>query len=131
MDPAPPPAGAGGVGEGVAVRDGAIAAVGDVQGAARAVDADAQRIDCGGGTLLPAFIDAHCHLLAYAAGLRSVDCRGARRIADIQAALRRRAEELPAGEWIRAFGYEETSLEEGRHPTPHDLDAAGPRPPGP
>ena len=123
MDPARPLA------EAVAVRDGRIVAVGDVQGAARAVDADAQRIDCGGGTLLPAFIDAHCHLLAYAAGLRSVDCRGARRIADIQAALRRRAEELPAGEWIRAFGYEETSLEEGRHPTRHDLDAAAPRHP--
>lgn len=115
--------------EALAVRDGRIVAVGDAAEAMRAVSADAQRVDCEGGTLLPAFIDAHCHLLAYAASLRSVDCTTARSIADIQAALRRAAAQRLVGEWLRAFGYEETSLAEGRHPTRQDLDAAAPQHP--
>ena len=120
MDPARPRA------EAVAVRDGRIVAVGGAAEAAGALGVDAERIDCQGGALLPAFIDAHCHLLAYAASLRSVDCTGARRIADIQEAIRQAAAQRPAGEWVRAFGYEETALAEGRHPNRHDLDAAAP-----
>lgn len=109
--------------EAVAVRDGRIVAVGGAE-AARALDAGAERVDCGGGVLLPAFIDAHIHLLAYAASLLCVDCTGARSIAEVQQAVRLRAEETPAGQWVRAFGYEETALAEGRHPDRHDLDAA-------
>ncbi len=119
MDPARPRAGA------VTVRDGRILAVGDGDNVGRDVP-EARRIDCGGGALLPAFIDAHCHLLAYAAALRSVDSTRTRTFAEIQAALRLRAAETGPGRWVRAFGYEETALEEGRHPTRHDLDAAAP-----
>lgn len=120
MDPARPMA------EALAVRDGRIVAVGAADEAARALDAGAERVDCGGRLLLPAFIDAHCHLLAYAASLRSVDCTGARSIAEIQERIRQRARETPAGQWLRAFGYEETALAEGRHPNRRDLDAAAP-----
>lgn len=83
-------------------------------------------IDCRGRALLPGFIDAHCHVLAYAASLLSVDCSpdAVTSIADIQAALRRRAEVTPAGRWIRAVGYSEVDLAEGRHPTRWDLDIA-------
>ena len=108
------------------MRDGRIVGVGDAAEAASAVDAKADRIDCGGGALLPAFIDAHCHLLAFAASLRSVDCTAARTIGDIQDAIRRAAPEGTTETWLRAFGYEETVLAEGRHPNRHDLDAAAP-----
>lgn len=110
----------------VAVRDGRIVAVGSERDAARALDANAERVDCRGGVLLPAFIDGHCHLLAYAASLRAADCRGARSIADIQRAVRERVAVTPAGDWVRASGYEETRLAEGRHPTAADLDVAAP-----
>ena len=112
--------------EAVAVRDGRIAAVGELAQVSTAVSTDAERFNCRGGALLPAFIDAHCHLLAYAASLRAVDCRTARSIADIQQALRTQAAATLADEWIRAFGYEETSLAENRHPNRHDLDAITP-----
>ena len=115
MDPARPRSDA------VAVRNGRIVGVD-----ASAFGADAQRIDCQGGVLVPAFIDAHCHLLSYVASLRSVDCSGARSIADIQRAIAQRLANMPPGRWVRAFGYEETSLAEGRHPTRDDLDAAAP-----
>ena len=110
----------------VAVAGGRIVAAGSAAETARALDGDAQRIDCAGGLLLPAFIDAHCHLLAYAASLRSADCTRARSIAEIQESVRRQVAKTPAGRWVRAFGYEETALVERRHPTRDDLDAAVP-----
>lgn len=110
--------------EAIAVRDRHIVAVGSAEVAANSAGSDADRIDCAGGVLLPAFIDAHCHLLSFAASLRSIDCSAARSISEIQDAIRRQAIETPPGTWIRAFGYEETRLGEARHPTAKDLDAA-------
>ena len=113
----------------VAVKGGRILWVGS--------DADAPRlsgarlVDCGGGTLLPGFHDAHIHLLAYASSLSAVDCRpsSVSSIADIGHAVTRRASVTPVGEWIRAWGYDETSLAERRHPTRRDLDEFAPRHP--
>ena len=67
-------------------------------------------------------------MLAYAASLLAVDCGpdAVSSIADIQAALRRQAEVTPAGRWIRAVGYSEVDLAEGRHPTRWDLDLPPP-----
>jgi predicted amidohydrolase YtcJ len=116
MDGSPSTAGA------LLVRDGRIAAIGD----ARAADEDAAVVDCGGGLLLPGFIDAHCHVLAAAAALRSVDCspRAVGSIRDIQARVREVAASAREGEWVRAAGYDESRLEDGRHPTCRDLDEA-------
>jgi len=121
---APPEAGA----EALAVEGDSILTVaseGDIQ---PHVGPRTEVIDCGGRAVLPGFIDGHCHLLAYAASLLSVDCSPAAvsSIADIQAAIRRRAEETPAGRWVRAVGYSEVDLAEGRHPNRWDLDAAAP-----
>jgi predicted amidohydrolase YtcJ len=113
--------------EALAVEGERIVAVGsdaEILGQARSPHAEA--IDCRGRALLPGFIDAHCHVLAYAAGLLSVDCSpdAVSSIADIQAAIRRQAQVTPAGRWIRAVGYSEADLAEGRHPTRWDLDLA-------
>ena len=90
--------------------------------------ADAAARDCRGSLLLPAFIDAHCHVLAAAAALRSVDCaaRAAPSIRDIQERLRQAATGAREGAWIRAYGYDETRLAERRHPSCRDLDEAVP-----
>jgi len=115
--------------EAVAVRGERILAVGsDGEIRRQARSPHAEVIDCRGQTLLPGFIDAHCHVLAYAASLLAVDCSpdAVSSIADIQAALRRQAEVTPAGCWIRAVGYSEVDLAEGRHPTRWELDLAAP-----
>ncbi len=114
------------VAQAVAVRAGRVVAVGGADEVVAAMAPRTKRIDCAGGVLLPAFIDAHCHLLAYAATLLCADCTGARSIAEIQEEIRRQARHTPAGQWVRAFGYEETRLAEGRHPDRHDLDAVLP-----
>ena len=95
------------------------------------VIAAANVIDCGGQTIVPGFIDAHSHVLAYAASLVAVDCspRVSPGIQDIVDAIRQRARSTPAGEWIRATGYSEFQLCEKRHPTRWDLDLAAPNHP--
>ena len=110
----------------VAVSGGRIVWVGDDPGPF--LDSAVRRVDCLGATLVPGFVDAHLHLLAYAASLMGVDCgpRAVDSIHGIQEALRARALETRPGTWIRGWGYEEFVLAEGRRPTRADLDAAAP-----
>lgn len=84
--------------------------------------------DCAGGSVIPGFNDAHCHPFALAISLLSVDCspRNARSIGDIQLAIRRRAQELAEGRWIRGTNYDVFSLQERRAPNRWELDAAAP-----
>jgi len=88
-------------------------------------------IDCQGKTLVPGFNDAHCHVLALASSLLSVDCSpsSVASIAEIQAKIREQAQKVPPGTWIRAAGYNEFYLAERRHPNRWDLDQAAPHHP--
>jgi predicted amidohydrolase YtcJ len=115
-------------GEAVAVEGERILAVGSDGDVRPNVGRRTEVIDCDGRAVLPGFIDGHCHLLAYAAGLLSVDCSPAAvsSVGEIQAAIRRRAQETPAGRWVRGVGYSEVDLADARHPTRWDLDAAAP-----
>ncbi len=86
-------------------------------------------IDCEGRTLLPGFIDAHCHVLGYAESLVSLNLsprEGIRSIPDIQDRIRDFCRSLPVGTWVRGKSYNEFYLAEKRHPDRRDLDAAAP-----
>ena len=115
----------------VLVRHGRIAWVGERRNLSTAFLADADVIDCGGRTVVPGFIDAHCHILAYAASLDAVDCSpsAVSGIEGILREIRRVAELTPRGDWIRATGYSDFDLREKRHPTRRDLDLASPHHP--
>jgi predicted amidohydrolase YtcJ len=122
MDPAMPRASA------VAVRDGLIVEV-SPDGLISVSLKDPMHIDCAGRTVLPGFIDAHCHIASYAESLITLDLSGKEEIAsisDIQARLRDLASETPPGAWLRGKRYNEFHLAEKRHPTRWDLDAAAP-----
>jgi predicted amidohydrolase YtcJ len=89
-------------------------------------------IDCGGRTILPGFIDAHCHLHAFAESLVTLDLRateGFSSIANIKAAIRNLSQKIAPGTWIRGRGYNEFYLAEKRHPTRWDLDEVAPNHP--
>lgn len=115
----------------IAISGGRIAWVGNCGGTLPVLPPHTQIIDCGGQTIIPGFIDAHCHILAYASALTAVDCSApaVSSISDIIDAIRLRAQPTPRGDWIRAVGYREFDLREKRHPTRRDLDAAAPRHP--
>ena len=89
--------------EAIAIAGGRILAVGadvDVLGFATA---DTKKLDLGGKTAVPGFIDGHCHP-AYSGRrhLRFIDC-DLRSIAAIQDAVRERAAKTPPGDWVCGF----------------------------
>jgi len=112
----------------VGVKGGRIIWVGDND---ELKDLKGRKIDCEGKTLVPGFNDAHCHILAFASSLLSVDCSpsSVSSITDIQARIREQAQKLAPGSWVRATGYNEFYLAEKRHPTRWDLDQAAPHHP--
>ncbi len=122
MDPQNP------VVEGVAVRGRRIADLGSSSDMEDRKGPQTQVIDLGGRTLMPGFIDAHCHAGIYGTVKKQVTCGGpdVRSIDDILARLRERAETTPPDQWILSRGYKEFELEETRPPTRWDLDRAAP-----
>ena len=117
MDPAMPRA------QAVAISGGRFFAVGTNDEIANLPSAGVTKIDLGGKTVLPGFIDAHLHTAS--SGLRhlkEVNC-DLRSISAIQNALRDRAAKTPPGKWVVGFMYDDTKTAEGRPLTKADLDA--------
>lgn len=85
MDPARPHA------EAVALRDGGILAVGSRAEVADIAAAATRRIDAGGASVLPGFIDSHIHLFAGGAQLSSLSLAGLTGFDAIATAIRKRA----------------------------------------
>ncbi len=118
----------------VAIKNGKILSVSTNDTLNDFKGARTQIIDCHGKTILPGFNDAHCHFVAFAESLltldlspttvRSISDITVRSISDIKDRIRKSAQNLPAGSWIRAGGYNEFYLAEKRHPTRWDLDEA-------
>lgn len=125
LDPAVPRA------ELVAVKGETVSAVGSNDLIPTLDRPGAELIDCEGKTVVPGFNDAHCHVLAFARSLLSVDCSpfSARSITEIKAKIAERAAKTPAGAWIDCSWYNEFHLSEKRHPTRRDLDEAAPQHP--
>ena len=118
VDPARPRA------QAIAIWRDRITAVGSNAEVRALANAATRRIDIGGRTIVPGFIDAHSHpAVAGRLHLRYVDA-DLRSIAAIQAAIRERAARTPKGEWVLAFKYDDTKTSEGRFLTREDLDAA-------
>jgi hypothetical protein len=110
----------------VAISRDRFLAVGSNSEVLNLAGAGVRKIDLGGKTVLPGFIDAHSHPAdAGRLHLRMVDC-DLRSIQAILAALRERAAKTPAREWVLGFKYDDTKTEEGRALTIADLDAAVP-----
>lgn len=107
-----------------AVQHGRFVAVGSNDEIRRLTTKATQVIDAGGMTVVPGFIDAHCHpASAGLAELLQVNC-DRRTIAAIKDALRERAAQTPEGAWVIGFKYDDTKLQDGRPLTRADLDAA-------
>jgi predicted amidohydrolase YtcJ len=110
----------------VAIARGRFLAVGSDAQILNLAGPGIRKIDLGGKTVLPGFIDAHSHPAAAGLShLRMVDC-DLRSIAAIQSAIRERAAKTPAGHWVLGFKYDDTKTEDGRPLTIADLDSAVP-----
>jgi predicted amidohydrolase YtcJ len=113
----------------VAIEAGHIVSVAGNDALGRLKRPETQLIDCRGRTLLPGFVDAHCHVWAYAESLVSLNLspRGnIQSISDIQSRIKVTCMHQPPGTWIRGKSYSEFHLKEKRHPDRRDLDAVSP-----
>ena len=89
-----------------------------------------ETVELGGRALLPGLIDAHGHLsfsarTANLANVASPPVGAVGDIASLQAILRSYIAErgIAAGQWVVGIGYDDSLIEEQRHPNRDDLDA--------
>lgn len=85
----------------LAISKGRIAAIGSP------ADAHGPELDAKGATAIPGLVDHHIHLLATAARMQSVSLAGALTKQALADRLQSAAAVRPAGEWLRATGYDE------------------------
>nr|MBC8429459.1 amidohydrolase [Dehalococcoidia bacterium] len=115
----------------VAIRDNRILLVASNEELEQVKGAKTWVIDCQGKTVVPGFNDAHCHIFSFIRKLRSLDLSpsSVSSIADIKAAIHRRAQSIPLGNWLTGTDYNEFYLAEKRHPNRWDIDEAAPQHP--
>lgn len=113
----------------VGIRGDRIVYVGDEGGARDLVTPGTQVVDLKGRSLVPGFIEAHCHVLGWGTYIDGLDLKGASSVSEVASLVGDMAQDVPKGEWIRGRGYNQLNLEERRHPNRWDLDAAAPHHP--
>lgn len=112
--------------EALLTENGHILAVGSMQDLRGLAAPEVEMVDLAGHTLMPAFIDSHSHFAAAANSFLQCDVSGAKSFAELKERLSAFAAEVPEGQWVRAQGYDQNLLAEGRHPDKQLLDAACP-----
>ncbi len=114
----------------LAVRGGRFRSVG-ADASVLAAHPDARRLDAGGRTVVPGFVDAHAHLMELGLALTRADLTGADSPRAVVEQLRAFASrrDLPEGAWLRGHGWDETNWAPPRLPTRASLDEAFPNRP--
>lgn len=121
--------------EAIVEQSGKIAFVGTLKEAEKQFS-NLNKIDLKGKTLLPGFIDPHSHFGMVSNTMGQVDLNPqpvgtVKNIDDILANLKKYKQEknIPDGEWIFGWGYDDGELAEKRHPTKKDIDKVLPNNP--
>jgi predicted amidohydrolase YtcJ len=119
--------------EALAVKDGNILAVGNKDEVFKTKGPATRLYDLQGKTLVPGFVDGHSHFINCVQMAQQANCfappRGpCQSIKDIIAALasHQRKFNIPKGEFIIGYGFDETKVSDHRDLTAADLDATFP-----
>lgn len=114
--------------EAVAVRGDEVVGVGSSIEIGLMAGPGTRVVDLEGRTMTPGFYAPHDHfpwagaIAVTTVNLNSPPMGPVENIEGLVDALREKAGETPAGEWIQGWGYDDTLLEDQRHPNRHDLD---------
>ncbi len=121
----------GTIAQAVGIRHGQIDIIGTTEQVLETKIRKDEVIDLKGKTVFPGFIDAHNHMIYYGTELLGINCRAQsiRSIDDIVKEIAEKVDSSPPGRWLRAYGYDDALLEEGRHPRCQDLDPVSPKNP--
>jgi predicted amidohydrolase YtcJ len=116
------------IAQAVAVAGGRIVAVGRDEDVKALTGRKTRVVELEGRSLLPGFVDAHCHLGSLGMSMVSIDCKapGMQSIEALKKAVYERAQRQPPGTWIRGRGYDQSRLAERRHPNRLDWDEVAP-----
>jgi predicted amidohydrolase YtcJ len=109
--------------EAVAMRGERIVAVGTSKEVGRWVGRDTRAIDLENSLVLPGFIDSHTHFLDGGLALLSIRLREAKSRDEFVARIRRKAEELAAGEWILNGDWDQQQFDPPELPRREWIDA--------
>jgi predicted amidohydrolase YtcJ len=117
-----------GFAEAIALSEGRIVACGTREAVEALAGPATRRVDLAGRVAIPAFNDAHQHLLPLGLGMAHVNLRAeeVRTLDDLLGRIRAAAAAAPKGAWVRGRGYDHGELDVGRHPTAEELTAAAP-----
>src|SRR2546428_1493652 len=114
--------------EALAVRDGRIAAIG------RSADlrdscSGFRRVDLGGRTVVPGFVDSHIHVPSFGLSLHLVDLTGTRSLVEAVGLVAVAVRRARPGTWVRGRGWNKNAWPEERFPAKDDLDPISPEHP--
>lgn len=117
-----------GFADSLAIRGNRIAAVGTRDAVAALAGPGTIRLNLEGRVAIPAFNDAHQHLLPLGLTMAQVNLRAEEvtTLDTLLARIRAAARTTPKGQWIRGRGYDHGALDVARHPTADELSAAAP-----
>lgn len=90
---------------------------------------DTEVIDAKGKTVVPGFHDSHMHPLLYghfATGVKLMDVTS---IDELLERVKEKAKEVPEGQMILGFGWNQENFEEKRYPTRWEVDQVAPNHP--
>ena len=112
--------------EALAVRDGAIAAVG-TRGEVERFRGPATRVvDQPNAFALPGLIDAHGHMESLGATLEQLDLRGVASLEEVARRVKEFARSAPSGSWINGRNWDQSLWPGGAFPTAAIFDQAVP-----
>lgn len=121
--------------EAIVEQNGRIAFVGKKKDAEERF-ANAKKIDLQGKTLLPGFIDPHSHFGMVSNTMGQVDLNSppvgdVTKISDVLYRIEKykKVNNIPDGEWIFGWGYDESQLDEKRHLNKMEIDSVLPNNP--
>lgn len=102
----------------VLTRDGVVVGVGKREELKQLCGKGVRVVELPHGALLPAFLDSHSHLTAYAQTLAYADLTGCSSWEEMARRLRRQVEQtqLPPHKALIGFGYDQNLLPGGKHP---------------
>lgn len=95
--------------EAFAVKNGRFVAVGSSSDVRNLATARTRVVDAGGQTVTPGFVDTHCHVSGVGE-LYSVNAN-VRRVRELQANLKTKADKTPAGQWVEGIMFDDTKLD--------------------
>ena len=104
------------------VENGRVAVREPVQSPREIRDPRSEIRDLNGQFLLPAFIDAHCHILPTGLDLQKLYLGNFSTKEEVLDAVRDANKELPRDKWLLAVHYDQTKFPDNEHLTLHDLD---------